>query len=325
MRKEPIVRWFLGAALAAGTASPNLAQALSCAADAPQAPRDGDTAVPTDALIWGYGSAYVRLLGPDGEVVPVEERALPVTTLGGGWASPVLVPRDGLAPGTAYTLEANHNALVQGAEPAYEWIHFTTGQGPSDGAPVLPSLREATPVTAAAWLGGVQRYLELFVEHDGILISDTGNLGDVRSADDLLLDRPGPNSPLDDATPRVQWATSRNDLYVGRGDCMSWPDGVGDRADVRFGVLDLAGNFSGWLDTTLELPPQADADALAARQLAEAERSAAEQAAYLPPAPSNGSACSVAPGSAPSGVTGWLALAAGSVLQAARRLRRRSG
>lgn len=46
-------------------------------------------------------------------------------------------------------------------------------------------------------------------------------------------------------------------------DCGVWPPYASDSELGRFGVLDLAGNFSGWASVPLELPSLADAQAAA--------------------------------------------------------------
>ena len=61
---------------------------------------------------------------------------------------------------------------------------------------------------------------------------------------------------------------------------MAWPGGS-NRYSARFGVMDMAGNFSGWSsETLLELPDQAEADRLVAEAEA-AERAREEEIARL--------------------------------------------
>jgi hypothetical protein len=285
-----------------------------------QAPRDGDSAVPTDALLWGYGSAFARLLGPGGEVVPTEDRAIPVALLDGNWfATSVLAPLQPLAPNANYTIEVNHNPA--GTEPLIARFHFSTGPGNSAPPPALPTL-VSTVRHAGGGFFSLTRAIELEFEHQGILIGDTGTLGAVSSVDDLFIEGSRPVEYDDDETPRVEWATTDRYVWVGKGDCVVWPEGASDQQIARFGVLDLAGNFSGWVDTEVELPSEAEAQE--AQALAEQER-AAEAAAYAPPPvfPSNdnSSACSTPPGNV-SGTSALLTLGLAGVLGFARRSRR---
>jgi hypothetical protein len=337
MKKTLHVGCFAGAAvLATEVLTPGLAHALSCATNEVRAPRGGESAVPTNAMLWGYETSFARLRGPDGEIVPVETRAIPVAHFAGDWFSTsVLAPLQPLTPNANYTIEVNYDAPQRGVE-----LHFSTGSGPTSSLPALPTLLDTTTRTGQTFDLGISRFLELTFEHEGILIGDAGGLGVVSSAADLFFDGTSLDGD-DDKTPRVEWVEATSRLDVGVGDCMVWPEGAGDRQNARFGVLDLAGNFSGWVDTELELP--SEAEALAGLELPDEERAdeeaagetteeaageTTEAAAYGPPPvlPSNddnSSLCNVAPGGV-SGSGTWLTLAIGSVLAAGRRFRRAS-
>ena len=112
------------------------------------------------------------------------------------------------------------------------------------------------PFVGSGWLG-VNRTLSLELPHGGILIGESGGaLDDVASLDDLLAS-PDAGFVSVDASPTspiVRWATTDSVLSVGLGDCVVWPSSEA-AATARFGVLDLAGNFSGWGEPVdLELP-----------------------------------------------------------------------
>jgi hypothetical protein len=321
MNKTTKISWFTGAvAIAAGTVSPSLAHALTCGTNLALAPVEGDVGVPTDALLWGYGgSSSTRLLGPGGEVVPTDDRAVPIAVPPVGYyAMGVLAPLEPLTPNTSYTVEVDHNAGSEDAPPFIELVHFTTGAGPTSAPPPVPVLVDSLSHAGAGFYQ-VTRAVELKFEHQGILIGDTGGLGAVSSVEDLFY--PGTIPTEDDDTRRIEWATTTGFVWVGKGDCSIWPEGASDRENARFGVLDIAGNFSGWMETEIELPSEAEAQAQVA--LAEQER-AAEQASFYPPQPVSNTDhgyCNIAPGAAPTGAAAGLTLALAGLL-AGRRLRR---
>lgn len=223
-----------------------------------------------------------------------------------------------LAPSSSNTIEVDHNGFQEGAPPAIGRTHFRTASGPTGVPPTRPTLLGSVPRAGSGWLF-LTRALELEFEHQGILIGDTGTLGPIGSASDLFIEAASA-AEGDDVTPRIEWVTTDSNVWVGKADCTVWPLGAPDRQVARFGVLDLAGNFSGWVETELELPSEAEAEAQVA--LAEQERAGEEQARG-----STGSRrselCNAAPGVA-RGSAAWLTLALAGVFGAARRLRRRA-
>jgi hypothetical protein len=279
--------------LASGVfALPGTAEAVQCIDPMPRVPDDGATAVPTNAVLWGYGrGARERLLGPDGEVVPVERRTVSVAeqfAFPASWyAYPVLVPIDPLAPDTRYTLESDAHPLASDEPTPLGQVTFTTGSGPSLGVPPLPVLLDAE-THARTFSEILPRLVTLEFEHQGLLIADVGNLGAATSLDDLYL----ADSDLPYYEPvtggGIEWATTRQTLTVGVSDCTHWGSAA-DRLDARFGVLDLAGNFSGWVDVELEIPSREEAEA--------AEAAAAEAARKRLYGPREGrpSVCTFAP------------------------------
>lgn len=308
-------------------AVPGTARALTCAGNFVEVPVDGEQDVPTNTLIWTHGrfggADAARLIGPDGEV-PVDERFMPVAIAPGeGTNFPVLVPRAELQPSTRYAIEVVYDNPE--SEPVTERRWFTTGTGPAAEAPPPPELVSIEPGAGNGWLG-TSRWLSLGFEAQGrLLIADTAaGLGDVSSARDLFVEEGAFESvELTPSTRVVRWLSAAGEvLPVGRGDCLIWPEDGSDRQSARFGALDHAGNFSGWISAELELPSSEEASALIAAQEEEA-RAQAEEVAELrqrPPRDSglfanHNTGCSLAMkgGAANGGATSSLA-AAGSIV-----------
>ena len=168
---------------------------------------------------------------------------------------------------------------------------------------------------AGRGLGGLERYLELEVAHQGLLIADLGGLGQVASLDDMFLeDRTlAPYEPI--ATLGIEWVTTEQALLVGRLECRYWPDAAADHESARFGVLDLAGNFSGWTEVELQIPSLEEAQAVD-----EADRAAAYERTF---GPRDGRPSVCAFQAAPcAGVGSGLTLALLGAIACARRWRR---
>lgn len=280
--------------------TPSPAQALSCGFTPPQFPIDGTVAAPTNTLLWGYTrsseSVISRLLGPDGEI-PLEERDVAIAPLP-GLRLPALAPIAELAPATSYTIETTH--YDSGYPPAdiTEQVTFTTGPGPAgdDATPALPAVIASEPGTGAGYYGGPTRWVSFeFASHAGILLGEGRDLESGRTA---------------------WWLGSGNTLRIGVTDCSSWPEGAADRIDGRFGVLDGAGNFSGWMEMPVEIP--SDAEAVAALRAQRAAAAALSGTADDTPREAD---CSFAP----SGSTGagWGSFVLGAVGAAALRARRK--
>jgi hypothetical protein len=303
-----------GLALAPGTA-----RALTCATNVVTAPEESATNVPTDTLIWGYPERLTRLLAPSGIAVAMDERLLPITVeYSGAGTLPVLVPRETLEPNADYTIELRDHF------PARR-IVFTTGAGPTSGAPALPVLLSSEPrVGASDYTTTVARGVSLTFDFDGILIGDTGQLGSIATIEALFEQGDANLAALDGAAlPLIQWVSRSESLWAGISDCGVWPRGASDSELARFGVLDLAGNFSGWASVTLELPSRAEAEVAAAADL-EARRNLNVQQGRP-------SACSLhlsagnGPRPSEAARVDLLALAVGLVAAGARRARRLAG
>jgi hypothetical protein len=298
---------------------PSRAHALSCELDTPRFPQEGATAVPTNAVLLGYGyNSSERLRGPDGEEVPVERRSVrapfyATPTLSG---LPVLVPLEELEPDSVYRIEVDENARWGIAEPSLRQIVFATGPGPSVAPPPLPVLIGAEPHVGRGF-DGPGRSIRLEFAHQGLLITDLGSFGPVTSVDDLFLD---PTASADDpvSSRRLEWVTTDQGLSVGYGDCLSWPSMAGERENARFGVLDLAGNFSGWVDVELVLPSREEAEAAAQAQQAAGLKKLYGKREGRPPV------CTFTPSrsGSTSGIAAWLTLGLAGVLAAGRRFRR---
>jgi hypothetical protein len=250
-----------GLALAPGTA-----RALTCATNVVSAPEASETNVPTNTLIWGYPEDVTRLLAPSGNTVAMDERKLPITSDGSSpGLLPVLVPRETLEPNADYTIELDYS----GDEFPPQRVVFSTGAGPTSGAPTLPVLLSSEPrAGAGAYATTVARGVSLRFDFDGILIGDTGQLGSIATIDALFEQGDANLADLDGAAlPMIQWVSSSDSVWAGISDCAVWPRGASDSELARFGVLDLAGNFSGWTSVPLELPSRSEAELAAAADL----------------------------------------------------------
>jgi hypothetical protein len=240
---------------------PGQAAALSCDANGIEAPEDGATDVALNVRLWAHGrfggGSAARLYGPEGEVALDERFFLVAISESEGTPFPLSTPSQLLLPETEYRIEVDYPPAFDDGSVTTESKHFRTGSRVLTDPPSLPSLTGVTPVVAdGPFLG--RRGLDLSFDHQGILVGDpNGLLVSVRSVQDLLLgeDATFQALPIDAASRVLRWATLDPVLSVGLGDCVLWPDRV-ERHEARFGVFDLAGNFSGWSEdaTVLQLP-----------------------------------------------------------------------
>jgi hypothetical protein len=320
----------VGGALAIG-AAPATAHALTCSVNLTNAaPVGGQANVPTDTLLWGYSSENTRLLGPSGDVVPTEERALVVAgALSSRDIVHVLVPGSALQPNARYTIESSS----EGEDPVLN--EFVTGAGPASAPQGLPAVVSSDAHVGSFWASRAPaRWQNLQFEDirslGFILIGDADDpesdpLGAVPSVKDLLIDAPASEEAVADA-PLLEWLSEQTELTVGITDCAVWPDGAPDSLTARFAAVDLAGNFSGWAEVPLELPSQAEAQAVVDDQIArdvaaaaEAQRVREDNLAKLAAA-NRASGCAM-PG-APARHASALATLALALLARARRARR---
>jgi hypothetical protein len=230
---------------------PGKAGALSCAINSLIAPEAGAVGVPTNTLLWSSqeGTRRLHLIGPAGEV-PLEERQL-LIALGerSASAASVLKPTAELQGDTLYRVEFDDDREI-----GYYAFSFTTGSGPSSVAPPKAELLSSEPGGSKFPSTPESRYVTLQFAFQGILIGESGGtLGQVESLSDLLVEGAAPRMNITPQSPVVRWIRSTTDgaggLALGQGPCMVWPDDDTDRQQARFGVFDLAGNFSGWTET----------------------------------------------------------------------------
>lgn len=322
MRKGAAL-WVLGLGWAVGVLAsvvPRTAHAWSCNSKLVHAPRHGQENVPTDTLLWGYSADSTRLLGPSGEVIPIEERALVVSYLPVN--IPVLDPSRSLQPNTAYAIE-----LDFGYGPTV--TEFVTGAGPAEAPPARPALATSEPRVGGGG-GRPYRWLDLdFEPADGALLVGTVQAPEVASIRELLLEAP-PSDAAVAAAPKVELLSDYGGVSVGIADCAIWPDEAPDSLAAQFGAFDLAGTFSGWVDVPLELPSEAEAQAAADAE--NAAYAAAEQAARdlraanlakLEAASHRGGCAMTAASASGDSPLAMLSLALGVALTAARRKRAR--
>lgn len=276
-----------GAVVAPGTAC-----AFECVIDGPRVPVDGDVDIPTDALLWSYSSRNARLEGPAGEAVATDDRSVEVLV---GIALGVLAPREPLEPNTDYSI-----VIQDGEEEPIRRVRFRTGAGPTTAAPEPPVFRASEPGTGSRQFG-LSRWQMLEFE---ALPASQFFLGDhtlpdappaweypddLSSFEELVSDADDPGD--DDPDPAVVgsrtigWLSTQSRFSVGVSDCGFWPNG-GDRQDLRFAAVDVAGHVSAWTEIgTIEIPSLEEAQlAYDARQEAAARHNIqGPRACALPP------------------------------------------
>jgi len=217
-------------------ARPTLARACSCNLEISHMPDYGSVDVPTNTKIWLDGGGHCRgsaelaprLLDPDGLEIPFTSTCLLSDT--GFHYVRVLHPNEPLLPNTTYTVEPE-----SGLEYTFP---FTTGAGPDHTPPTIPEEVDRT------------------VEHaDPGLCSETGtHVATLTVAGEaaLFVLHTGDSSDFDATTVAGQVAELSQDdsLLLGRSACHgdNFPGGAsrGVETTIRYGALDLAGNFSGW-------------------------------------------------------------------------------
>ncbi len=293
MQKSHVTVLALLVAAAPSTLSRS-ASALTCGTNDILAPAHGATNVPTNTLIWAHGGADRTHLVSDTGEVPVEERFLPVAMELGAAVPPptayvpLLRPLQDLEPDSRYSVVLDLDQDGDGKVDGTESITFETGSGPTTEPPRPARLMSNTPGASRSGEGPytLDRWVELEFEHAGILIGDSSReLGDVASIHDVSEASGSSRAWREVApgTPLVRWMSMDPTVSAGFGPCIVWPERPWPEVDLprqsaRFGVMDLAGNFSGWSsDIVLELPSLAAAEQMAAE--AEADRQAEREAA----------------------------------------------
>lgn len=205
------------------------AEAKSCAGPpAVLAPAWGTRDVPTNTRFWialqaawesdaSLDGLETVLIGSDGMEVELVETRLGLYER----ELSVLTPAQELLPSSSYQLW-----VCDGPVCSTQVTEITTGTGPDTEPPPPPAERERDH--------GV-KVVSLWVDFEGILLVDLGG------------------GQLDPATltGSVHDVTAAHDepVSLGRGGCVdSWPGSIRDDRPLRYGALDLAGNFSGWTE-----------------------------------------------------------------------------
>lgn len=205
------------------------AEARSCAGPpGVLAPAWGSRDVPTNTRFWiaplaawesdaSLDGLEMVLIGSDGMEVELVAARIGLY----GRELSVLTPAQELLPSSSYQLWA-----CDGPVCSTQLTEITTGTGPDAESPPLPAERERDH--------GV-KVVSLLVDFEGILLVDLGG------------------GQLDPATltGSVHDVTAAHDepVFLGRGGCVdSWPGSIRDDRPLRYGALDLAGNFSGWTE-----------------------------------------------------------------------------
>lgn len=220
------------------------AEALSCGCSGATyvvAPQSGATDVPIDTFVWFaegdyyYGSVeQVALISTEGEQVELEIREIDA----GADRLHVAIPVETLAPNTLY------QAFGCDAGTCDRLLtEFRTGSATDEDAPALPTTGQPDRLFESGrglFSCGRMRALEFAIEHDGILVADLG---------DATLD-------AEALAGSVTAASSEPQLMVGVGLCDDiWSGAEDETLEIRFGLFDLSGNFSGWTEPEpVELP-----------------------------------------------------------------------
>lgn len=240
MSYEP---WSLLACAAAAltlTLSP-AASALSCEEQGVRAPAPDATDIPTNTRIWcptydDVAMSEVQLVDPLGQQVTGTQTLLSFP----GYLMAVFRPDSELAAHTQYQVTCPHFS---------DWSHsFTTGSGPRQAPPALPSLASAT-VRASADDGWGASVYALFTG-----VSPAGTVLVLDLDGRAQLDPSGPSGSLADIE-LVRDASGW--MSVGSGPCLwNWPGAtLGASAQIRLGAFDVTGAFSGWSESlTVTLP-----------------------------------------------------------------------
>jgi hypothetical protein len=220
--------------------APGSGRACSCSDFELLAPADGQTDVPTNAKLWliiaGQSPFTPTLTGPGGEV------PFSVLHLGPEWLQRlVITPVQELTPGATYELATCARGRQGQIGQCRKVTRFSVGSRRAD-QPGLPVERGHS----AFYLGGEKgsscgssptRTVEFKVDWAGLLL-----VADIDGANPFPAD---PGGLLFAAITNKRYAYQGH-FSLGTGPCVSphWP--AQDTAQVRFGVVNIAGEFSGW-------------------------------------------------------------------------------
>jgi hypothetical protein len=219
------------------------ARAMSCLDVGVTAPFRQSTDVPTNTRIWctqelQWPIESIVLTDAQGSIVSGTQAELSLPD------ARVLVfrPDVELAPGSTYTYKCPLRD--------YSEFTFTTGAGPSIGAPPMPdpsrwearaSNRDMQDSYGVSFDSGAQP--------GGIVVFDIGGAAS--------MDADGPSGVLSDLTE----ALYRVNVGIGSSVCQTnWPEAtLGASTTVALGAFDVTGAFSGWSDAvTVTIPSTLD-------------------------------------------------------------------
>jgi hypothetical protein len=230
------------------TMAPRAAEACSCAWLETEAlfPADGQQDVPTNARIWVGGGMYwaetgeaeYRLTLLDGTGTAVEVQYSDLT--GYNDLISVMTPTSPLQTGETYEIRVDGDEILG---------RFTVGADSDTEPPAVPAEidREAS---ASARVAGMQSscgpsdVVNLTLEDTGLVY--VANIEGIDGPDTAI-----PSGESSDLSPAPEFR-------LGSAGCTwSWPVAApGASTTERWGVFDLAGNFSGWSEPiSVNIPP----------------------------------------------------------------------
>jgi hypothetical protein len=235
------------------------ARACSCASPRLTFPADGASQVALNTRLWianqGWGEGpnqpVFTLAGPQG-AVPVTLGRMHVAGWG-GFEILVATPTAALQPGVEYTFRSSHQPLPL--------MRFQTGAARDDVLPPLPA--ELSRVAKAGW----SPFDDCRPDYQ-ILQTDVSWEGELLLANVTPGTAVPPPPDLGRATlafgePPYAAVAPERKLSLGISGCSPWPE-LTSSGHLWYGVLDGAGNFSGWTDAgDVVLPALPDRDAAA--------------------------------------------------------------
>jgi hypothetical protein len=247
-RRELWVVVLTGAVAAMG--EPATARACSCIGLEMLAPADGQRDVPRNTKLWvvghGFPSSAFTLTGPGGDI-PVSVERLNPQTARQRW---VITPTFELTGNSSYEL-AVCNPFGPPENRCSKLTRFDVGTGRAE-QPAPPTERRRSTLYREGQSDSCgpssTRMVKFEVDWDGLLL-----LADIEGANRF------PTDPLDVLSTAISdrdYARAGG-FHLGKGSCVFQPWPGKDTAQVRFGVVNLAGQFSGWGEpSTATLPDE---------------------------------------------------------------------
>ncbi|MEW5853255.1 MAG: MYXO-CTERM sorting domain-containing protein [Myxococcota bacterium] len=207
------------------------------------APSDGQTGVPVNTRIWvggGHTGGFRAGGGRTGVSLTEQATGNPVSGAQGQLSGPeelftVFTPTATLKPDTAYEIHVGSKTF-----------QFTTGSDEDNDNPAKPTVEKTRFISGPEPACGPApvNVATFTLKSDGLVV-----VGDLDAASAL---------DVAEATGTVSGVTQGDTLSFGNGNChVGWGNaGPLVKGDFRFGVYDLAGNFSGWTATQpVIIPP----------------------------------------------------------------------